>query len=62
MISMNVLDVTDSPSLLSRWMKKCGAIVSCGNVSEPIELPPMEIGLGNWRLLEETGYPGMGGR
>ena len=36
--------------------EKCDAIVSCGNVSELIELPPMETVLGELEAWEETAY------
>ena len=38
--------------------EKCDAIVSCGNVSELIELPPMETVLGE---LESLGRDGLSG-
>ena len=38
--------------------EKCDAIVSCGNVSELIELPPMEIVLGELEALGRDGLSG----
>ena len=38
--------------------KKCDAIVSCGNVSELIELPPMETVLGELAALARDGLSG----
>lgn len=38
--------------------EKCDAIVSCGNVSEMIELPPMEIVLGELEALARDGLSG----
>ena len=38
--------------------EKCDAIVSCGNVSELIELPPMETVLGELQSLARDGLSG----
>ena len=38
--------------------EKCDAIVSCGNVSELIELPPMETVLGELEALGRDGLSG----
>lgn len=38
--------------------EKCNAIVSCGNVSEMIELPPMETVLGELEALARDGLSG----
>lgn len=38
--------------------EKCDAIVSCGNVSEMIELPPMETVLGELQALARDGLSG----
>ena len=38
--------------------EKCDAIVSCGNVSELIELPPMETVLGELQALGRDGLSG----
>ena len=38
--------------------EKCDAIVSCGNVSELIELPPMETVLGELEALARDGMSG----
>lgn len=38
--------------------EKCDAIVSCGNVSELIELPPMETVLGELEALKRDGLSG----
>lgn len=38
--------------------EKCDAIVSCGNVSELIELPPMETALGELQALGRDGLSG----
>ena len=38
--------------------EKCDAIVSCGNVSELIELPPMETALGELEALGRDGLSG----
>ncbi|MCP1103091.1 hypothetical protein M2454_002429 [Aequitasia blattaphilus] len=38
--------------------EKCDAIVSCGNVSELIELPPMKVVLGELEALGRDGFSG----